>query len=164
MAQQTTQQSIPVTGTGGIEQQQGQQGMSQGTTSQYQTLDDALTGEMRLVLHDAVQAANVTEWCADECIAEGSPHMAECIRLCRDVADLASLNVKFISRGSLFGPEVAETFAIAAEECARECARHQHSHCQECARVLQRAADSTWKLLDTMAEQQQQQYAAPGGV
>lgn len=164
MAQQATQQNIPVTSTSGVEQQQGQQ-IGQGGTSQQQTLNDVLTGEMRLALHDAVQAVNTTEWCADECISMGSPEMAECARLCRDVADLASLNVKFISRGSLFGPDVAEAFAIAAEECARECARHPHSHCQESAHVLQRAADSTWKLLDTMSgQQQQQQYATMGGV
>jgi hypothetical protein len=164
MAQQTSQQNIPVTGTGGVEQQQGHQQMGRGTTSQVTSFEDVLTDEMRLALHDAVQAANVCEWCADECIGEGSPHMSECIRLCRDVADLASLNVTFLSRGSLVGPEVAEAFAIAAEECARECARHSHSHCQECASTLQRAADTTWKLLSAMEGQQQQQHATQGGI
>lgn len=110
------------------------------------TLEDALTGEKRLVLHDLVQSATVCEWCADQCIDEG-PEMAECIRLCRDVADLALLNVRFVSRNSVFSPELADTFARAAEECADECARHPNAHCEECAHTLDRAVESTLEML-----------------
>ncbi|WP_232687875.1 four-helix bundle copper-binding protein [Halobacterium zhouii] len=139
--------------------------MEQGTSTQPRTLEDDLTEGMRITLYDATEAANTSEWCADECISEGSPEMSECIRLCRDVADLASLTARFISRGSLFGPDIAETFAVAAEECARECSRHSHAHCQETAYVLQRAADSTWALLDEMAGQQvEQQHVASGSL
>jgi len=140
---------------GGAEQEQR-------ATRQVRDLRDALPGEMRLTLHDFVQAATVCEWCGDECLEEG-PEMAECVRLCRDVADLAIQNVRFMTRGSVFGPDVAETFAYAAEECARECARHPHDHCQECASVLDRAVDSTWDMLDSLQHrpqgtQQQQPY------
>lgn len=109
--------------------------------------ESALTSDMRLSLHDFVQAATVCEWCADRCLDHG-PEMRECVRLCRDVASLASLNVAFLARDSPFGLAVAETFARAAAECADECARHPHAHCQECARVLDRAIDSTWRLID----------------
>ena len=109
-------------------------------------LEEGLTEEMRVVLHDLVQSATATEWCAERCIDEG-PQMAECIRLCRDVGDLATLNVQFISRDSVFGPEAIEVFANAAEACAQECARHGHRHCQECAEVLSRAVQSTRKML-----------------
>ncbi len=34
------------------------------------------------------------EWCAEKCPDEGVD-MSRCIRLCRDVADLASDNVRF---------------------------------------------------------------------
>lgn len=126
--------------------------------------ESSLTSDMRLALHDFVQAATVCEWCADRCITEG-PEMAECIRLCRDVADLALQNVQFMARDSPFGPEIAETFAIAAEECADECARHSQPHCQECANELRRAVDSTWRMLESFerqqagaAQQQLQQY------
>lgn len=139
--------------------QRGSQGMSMSRTGQQAgettgqqmglTLEDALSGEMRLALHDFVQSAMVCEWCADQCLDEG-PQMAECVRLCRDVADLAMQNVRFIARDSVYGPDVAETFAYAAEECARECSNHPHEHCQECATTLRRAADSTWKLLDSI--------------
>lgn len=130
-------------GTGG-------QAMSQPPASEF---EDSLTSDMRLALHDFVQAATVCEWCADRCVTEG-PEMAECIRLCRDVADLAVQNVQFMARDSPFGPELAETFALAAEECANECARHGHSHCQECASVLGRAVESTWRMLESIESQQ----------
>jgi hypothetical protein len=160
---------------GGGTMQQGQPGMMQqgggtmqqggGTMQQGgrigQTLEDAISSEMRITLQDFVEAANACEWCADQCLDEG-PQMAECVRLCRDVADLALQNVRFVARDSIFGPELAETFAYAAEECARECAQHSHEHCQECASVLKRAVKSTNRMLDSLdqgrGQQPQQQF------
>ncbi|WP_218836314.1 four-helix bundle copper-binding protein [Halorarum salinum] len=138
--------------------QQAQEGAVQQPGPQLTEMEDALTGEMRLALHDFVQAAIVCEWCADQCIDEG-PGMEECIRLCRDVADLATLNVQFMARDSAFGQDLAETFASAAQECANECARHPHSHCQECASTLTRAVNSTWSMLESFERQ-----ATAGGV
>ncbi|KZN25962.1 hypothetical protein A4G99_05245 [Haladaptatus sp. R4] len=123
--------------------------------------DDQLPGEMRVALEDFEQAAKVCDWCADKCLDEG-PEMAECIRLCRDVADLGTLNTKLIARDSVFGPELAEIFANAAEECASECMRHQNPHCQECASVLSRAVDSTYRLLDQLGTTGQE--PSTGGI
>lgn len=114
-------------------------------------LEEGLTEEMRVVLHDLVQSATACEWCAERCVDEG-PEMAECLRLCRDVADLATLNVQLISRDSVFGPEAIEVFASAAEACAQECARHGHRHCQECAEQLSRAVQSTRKMLASFGQ------------
>lgn len=122
------------------------------------TLEEGISDEMRVALHDFVQSANVCEWCAERCIDEG-PEMAECVRLCRDVADLATLNVKFLARDSVFGPQVAEAFVTAAEACAQECAQHRHKHCQECAEVLPRAARSVRKMLASFETGQGQQLA-----
>lgn len=110
------------------------------------TLEEGISDEMRVALHDFVQATNACEWCAEQCIDEG-PEMGECLRLCRDVADLGALNIQLLARDSVFGPEVAEVFAQAAEACAQECAQHPQKHCQECAEVLPRAARSTRKML-----------------
>ncbi len=131
--------------TGGQQQQTGQEQM----TRQVGQFDDQLPGEMRIALEDFEKAAKVCDWCADQCIDEG-PQMANCIRLCRDVADLGTLNAKLIARDSVFGPELAEVFARAAEECADECIQHSNAHCQECASVLSRAVDSTYRLLDEL--------------
>lgn len=142
---------------GGIGQQMA--GGGQGGQQMGIELEDALSGEMRLTLHDFVQSALVCEWCADQCLDEG-PHMAECVRLCRDVADLALQNVRFIARDSVYGPDIAETFVYAAEECAQECANHPHEHCQECASTLRRAAQSTRELLGSIGRQPQGQQPA----
>ncbi|WP_223301783.1 four-helix bundle copper-binding protein [Haladaptatus sp. R4] len=141
---------------GGIGQQIGR-----GMTQPGGQFDDQLPGEMRVALEDFEQAAKVCDWCADKCLDEG-PEMAECIRLCRDVADLGTLNTKLIARDSVFGPELAEIFANAAEECASECMRHQNPHCQECASVLSRAVDSTYRLLDQLGTTGQE--PSTGGI
>lgn len=112
------------------------------------TLEEGISDEMRVTLHDFIQSANACEWCAAQCLDEG-PQMAECVRLCRDVADLARMNTQLLTRDSAFGPEVAEVFAAAAEACADECAQHSHKHCQECAEVLTRAARSTRKMISS---------------
>ena len=123
-------------------------------------LEEAISNEMRVVLHDFVQAVNVCEWCAERCIDAG-PQMAECVRLCRDVADIASLNVQLLARDSVFGPELAEVFARAAEACAQECAKHPERHCQECAEVLPRAARSTREMLSAFGGGQRTELEQP---
>jgi hypothetical protein len=109
--------------------------------------EDTLNSETRVALEDFEKAARLCERCADECL--GDAGMEQCARLCRDVADLATLNAQFISRDSLFGADIAETFAYAAEECEQECSQYPHEHCQECASVLRRATDSTWAMLNS---------------
>jgi len=70
-------------------------------------------------------------WCADECL--GDEEMEECARLCRDVADIASLHARFMARNSNYSKQLAEACAGACEECAEECERHDAEHCQVCA-------------------------------
>jgi hypothetical protein len=108
-----------------------------------------LPEELRDALAAFERAANVCTWCADRCLDDG-PEMARCVRLCHDVADVATLNARFVSRDSEFGPEFAELFVRAAEECADECLRHPQEHCQECAAVLSRAVDTTDRMLDAL--------------
>jgi len=125
-------------------------------------LDEALTNEMRVALHDLVQAANVTEWCAEQCIDAG-PQMNECLRLCRDVADLAAMNVSFMTRDSAFGPDLIDVFIEAADACARECAQHAHGHCQECAEALSKAIQSSKQMLARFQGGGQQPMQQPMG-
>lgn len=117
------------------------------------TVDEGLTEPTRVALHDVIKAHRVCEWCADQCLDEG-PEMARCVRLCRDVADLSDVTAEFLIRKSIFAPDVAQTFAEAAEECARECSQHSHEHCQECARVLPRAAETVRELAAAMGQPQ----------
>lgn len=97
--------------------------------------------EMAKCIDDCFEAVQACEWCADECADEGE-EMAECIRLCRDVADLASLHARFMARNSDYSTQLAEACADACEACAEECARHDHEHCQVCADVVSECAES----------------------
>jgi hypothetical protein len=126
-----------------------------------QQFEDTLTRDMRVALHDFVEAMTVCNWCVDHC--RGHMEMEECARLCQDVADLAALNVQFLARDSTFGVDVAETFAYAAEECEQVCAQHPDPHCQECASVLRRAIDSTWAMLDSFEHSADQAQQIPVG-
>lgn len=107
---------------------------------------DHLDAEKDECIDDCFAAAQACEWCADQC-AEKGEGMAKCIRLCRDVADLASMHARFMARNSNFDNELAEACAGACEECAEECSRHDHDHCQLCADVLEDCAESCRNMM-----------------
>lgn len=102
---------------------------------------DHLDDEMQECVDNCFEAAQACEWCADACTEEGEG-MAECIRLCRDVADLASLHARFMARNSQFHRELAGLCADACEACADECEQHDHDHCQTCAEVVRECAET----------------------
>ena len=102
---------------------------------------DHVSGEMADCIDNCVEVAQACEWCADECASHGE-EMADCLRLCRDVADLATLHTRFMVRESSYNAALAELCADAYEECAEECEQHDHDHCQLCAEVLRKGAES----------------------
>ena len=98
-------------------------------------------GKMQECIDNCFEAAQACEWCADECAGEGE-EMAECLRLCRDVADLTTMHARFMARNSNYSAELAEACAGACEECAEECERHDDEHCQVCADALRECAET----------------------
>ncbi|MBX0297967.1 four-helix bundle copper-binding protein [Haloarcula nitratireducens] len=101
---------------------------------------DHLSEEQRDCIENCNAAAQVCEWCADECL--GSEDMEECARLCRDVADITSLHARFMARDSDYSSQLAEACADACEDCADECESHDADHCQTCADVLRDCAET----------------------
>ena len=99
-----------------------------------------LSEEQRECIEKCNEAAEVCEWCADECL--GDSPMEACARLCRDVADLTSLHARLIARGSEYSSMLAEACIEACEACAEECSKHDEDHCQVCADVLPECAES----------------------
>ncbi|PSP54597.1 hypothetical protein BRC82_10335 [Halobacteriales archaeon QS_1_67_19] len=113
-----------------------------------------MTPELNEALESFDRVVEIAEWCADKCIQEG-PQMAECARFCEDLAELASLNEKFIARDSINGPEIAETFLRVAQQGMPILQQHQQSpHVQETLQALDHAVDSTNRLLDSIGGQQ----------
>lgn len=107
---------------------------------------DRLSDEQRECVENCTEAAEVSEWSADECL--GSEEMETCARLCRDVADVASLHARFMARDSNYSTQLAEACAGVCEECAEECERHDADHCQVTAEVLQECAESCRSMMD----------------
>jgi len=101
---------------------------------------DRLSEEERDCIEICNEAAEVSEWCADECL--GSEEMEQCARLCRDIADITSMHARFMARGSEYSGHFAEACVEACEACADECESHDAEHCQVTAEVLRECAES----------------------
>jgi len=101
---------------------------------------DHLSEAERECIENCNEAAETSEWCADECVGEEG--MEQCARLCRDVADIASLHARFMARDSDYSGHLAAACAEACEACAEECRQHDHDHCQINAEVLDDCAES----------------------
>jgi hypothetical protein len=76
------------------------------------------------------------ENCAAACLQEPDvAMMAGCIKLDRDCADICAQGARLLQRSS----DIAHQFLVLCEEicrlCSAECGKHQHDHCEHCARV-----------------------------
>lgn len=79
--------------------------------------------------------------CFDECLREEDVTMAaECIRLDRECADMCTYLEQAIARTSPFVKELTDVCAVMCEACGKECEKHDHDHCQECAKACRPAA------------------------
>ena len=105
---------------------------------------------MKTELEDCLKACNDCatncEHCATACLREDDvAMMARCIELDRFCADACRLAAAFIARtGNGTDPKVVQGACLYCAEvcdlCARECAKHQHAHCQACAEACRRCA------------------------
>ncbi|WP_435177782.1 hypothetical protein [Halorussus sp. AFM4] len=150
--QQTQQQPMQSTQFGGQQSGQSHQMTHQRVGQQFES---EMTPELNQALESFDRVVEIAEWCADKCIESG-PQMAECARLCEDLADLASLNEKFIARDSINGPEIAEAFLTVAQQGLPILQQHQQSpHVQETYQAVTQAMDATEKLLNSISGGQQ---------
>lgn len=140
----------------GGQQMGGQTGSSHQQTHQQvgQQFESELTPELNRALESFDRVVEIASWCADKCIESG-PQMAECARLCTDLADLASLNEKLIARDSINGPEVAETYLLVAQQGLPILEQFQQSpHVQETLQAVHQSIESTNELLGSIGGQQ----------
>lgn len=129
--------------------QHGQQPRQMQTQQPATRFDDHFTDELRLLLEDFNEVTHVAEWCATQCSAAG-PELADCARICADIAELSELNEKLIARDSMFGPEVADLFVRVATEGLPELERHQqrHPHVVETIATIERTINSCTAVLE----------------
>jgi len=98
--------------------------------------------EMSNCIDTCSEAAQAAEMCADACIEEGREELAECIRHCRDVADLTSMHARFMSRNSTFHTALASICADACEACIEECQQFEMEATETCVAVLEPCVES----------------------
>ena len=139
----------------GGQQMGGQTGTFHQETHQQvgQQFEAELTPELNQALESFDRVVEIASWCADKCIESG-PQMAECARLCNDLADVAALNEKLIARDSVNGPEVAETYLLVAQQGLPTLEQFQQSpHVQETLRAVHQSIESTNELLGSIGGQ-----------
>ena len=81
------------------------------------------------------------EKCITHCIEHGHK---ECLSLCRDCADICTLNARLQARDSKYAKQVAVLCAAICKECVEVCGK-QAAHndaCRECVIACQECADA----------------------
>lgn len=95
-------------------------------------------------LLDALNACVAAcENCASACLQEDDVKMmAPCIALDRDCSDICALTARLVARGSAHAQHLLRECAEICRQCAEECEKHQHQHCQDCAAACRRCEEA----------------------
>ncbi len=98
---------------------------------------------LALAVRHAMYCAAICNSCADACSAE-EMDMTRCIRLCSDTSDICTATYRVASRRTDENRSVIRAMLAlcvkACETCAEECEKHDHAHCQRCARMCRECA------------------------
>lgn len=143
----------------GVQKQPQQGGQQQGYR-----LQDVQTPQEAAAIDAITRAIETCEWCADQCITQGNPAMAECIRLCEDVSELGEASQVLLSRKSNYSTPVLQALEQAMQACAQECSRHPQAHCQDCTKVLGQSVQALSQLTRTGGQTPQQQGMTAQGA
>lgn len=94
--------------------------------------------------------------CADACIAEGLPDLAQCIRSCLDCADICATTATLATRRAGSNEAILrmalELCVETCRRCASECSRHagHHEHCRLCEEACRTCADACHRAADSI--------------
>lgn len=90
--------------------------------------------ENQTVLEALNRCVAACENCITACLHEEHvQHMVGCILLDRDCADICALTARFVARGSAHAKHVMRECIELCQLCHTECAKHNDTHCQQCA-------------------------------
>jgi hypothetical protein len=102
------------------------------------TVHDHMTSERDACLNACFECLTACARCLDACA--GHQGMARCIQNCRDVIEIATVCIKLLPTESRMAREACRLCALACDECADECGRHNHDHCRDCAKACRTCA------------------------
>lgn len=91
-------------------------------------------------LDTTVRCIESCERCAAECGTSGDAEREKCAALARDCADIASLSLTLMSRGSRYADAICAVHADACEACAEMCGEFSHDCCVECMKACEACA------------------------
>jgi hypothetical protein len=98
--------------------------------------------ETNKVLRELNACATLCNICYQECLKEEDVKMlAQCIQLDRDCADICQLAASYFARGSAHTEKLLRFCADICEQCAEECGKHSHDHCEKCAMACRTCAE-----------------------
>ncbi|MGY5851625.1 four-helix bundle copper-binding protein [Salegentibacter sp. F14] len=95
------------------------------------------------LIHALGNCINHCNYCADACLDEEDVKaMTTCIRIDKVCAEVCStLNQVLVTNYK--NVEALVNYCIeVCMDCADECSKHEHDHCQECAKACQHCVDA----------------------
>ena len=97
---------------------------------------------------EACQAcALACDHCLAACIHEQNPkHMADCMALDADCAEICRLTTAYMARGSAHAVAACALCADICDACGAACSQHEMDHCQACAVACKRCADECRRM------------------
>lgn len=102
-----------------------------------------LSAALAKTVSHAQTCAIICTSCADACLAERHK-MAACIRACLDCADVCAAVARIAARrtesNEALIQEALQLCITACDICAEECEKHDHAHCQRCAKICRTTA------------------------
>ncbi len=113
--------------------------------NQIQNVFTMKNSELVKILNECAMACN---HCADACLDEDNvSHMVDCIRTDRACAETCSTTAKLMSMS--FGPldELLKFCTRLCGACADECEKHEHAHCQHCAKACRNCQEACLSVL-----------------
>src|SRR5690625_3936143 len=95
---------------------------------------------------------NHCNYCADACLDEDNlDHMVRCIRLNRICAEACAAASQILAIHHAEVKNLIEYCIKTCDQCAEECSKHDHDHCQACATACRECAKVCRKFLEQAA-------------
>lgn len=106
-------------------------------------------GNNNALIEALQKCATACENCADACLHEDNlSEMVACIRLDRDCANVCTTALYMTIRDSEYIRSILTLCEQICADCAEECEKHDHDHCQQCARACRRCEEQCREYLN----------------
>lgn len=95
------------------------------------------------LIQSLARCAAACEMCLDACLDEEDiKKMVPCIRLDRDCAKICQITAAYVASNSPHAAHIMGECIEIVTKCGEECGKHQHDHCQLCAKACRECAEA----------------------